>query len=629
MVERGCKEVRDYSDVVTLEVEASAIQPAYQSSYDVIYDSAKRYPETIAIHYVEDVEDASKDLKISYQQLLTQVNKAANLFSNLAGEQAPTVSYILPNLPQTHYTIWGAEACGIVNAINPFLEVEKTAALLNSVQANILVTLGPGFGQEQWSKVVALTERVSSLSYVLLINPTGDESLPSLGDVEVLDFDQSLNVQVSEYIFKPRLITPQTIASYFHTGGTTGTPKIAKHTHLNEVANAWNCCLSVPASPGSVCLVGLPLFHVNAVIATGLSAFMKGQTVLLAGMNGYRTAGLLANFWRLIERYQVATFSCVPTILSALIEVPIGEANIESLDFAICGAAPLSPKLMESFEAKTGARVLEGYGLTEAGCVSTLNPVAGERKVGSIGLRLPNQPLKIVVLNDAFEIVRECAEGEIGSLLVKGDNVFPGYLDESKNAGVLLADGWLNTGDLARIDSDGYVWLTGREKDLIIRGGHNIDPGEIEDILMGHPAIASVAAVGQPDAYAGELPCAYVCFQKGQKASEKELIEYVRSRISERAAVPVFIGHLEIMPVTAVGKIFKPEVRRIAMMRVVDVALREAGVTAHVVADADITSDSNLIITSDAAALDVGAVLRDYNIGYTLNEPAVVAENGA
>lgn len=237
-------------------------------------------------------------------------------------------------------------------------------------------------------------------------------------------------------------------------------------------------------------------------------------------------------------------------------------------------------ELLNRFQQETGVRILEGYGLTEATCVSSINPPQGERRSGSIGLRVPGQAMKTVVLDSSGSYQRDALDDEPGVLIVSGPNVFAGYRREEQNQGIWLdlGDGrrWLHTGDLARRDSQGYFWLTGRTKELIIRGGHNIDPAVIEQPLYAHPAVQLVAAVGRPDSYAGELPVAYVQLKPGQQVGEQELLTYLSERISERAALPKSIIIIEEIPLTPVGKIFKPELKRRQAAEVLRQALDEA-----------------------------------------------------
>jgi fatty-acyl-CoA synthase len=303
------------------------------------------------------------------------------------------------------------------------------------------------------------------------------------------------------------------------------------------------------------------------MMVTGLSPFSVGAHVVLLSPAGYREPRTLAAFWRSVERYRATFFSSVPTVLAALLAVPRDGAVIDSLRFAVCGAAPLSRELFQRFEAATGLKLLEGYGMTEATCVSSLNPRDGHRAVGSIGLRLPYQEMKVAILGEGGRVERDAAVDEIGTILLRGPFVFSGYVRDSDNRGVCLEDGWLNTGDLGRQDATGCFWLTGRAKDLIIRGGHNIDPAMIEEGLMRHPAVELAAAVGKPDARAGELPMAYVTLRKGAHADAAELLAHARAAIAERAAVPVDVVVLDAMPLTAVNKIYKPALRERAIAR--------------------------------------------------------------
>jgi fatty-acyl-CoA synthase len=269
-----------------------------------------------------------------------------------------------------------------------------------------------------------------------------------------------------------------------------------------------------------------------------------------------------------VDFYKPVSFSSVPTILSVLLNIPKGDADISSLRYAGCGAAPLSIELFRRFEEHSGMKILEGYGLTEGTCVSAINPYEGEQKVGSIGLRMPYQDMRIFIVDEIGKFVREAETDEIGSVCIKGPNVFNGYLDEAQNRDIWPKDGWLNTGDLGRQDSDGYFWLTGRTKELIIRGGHNIDPAAIEDPLYRLPGVQLAAAVGRPDPHAGEVPIAYVQLQEDADLSEAQILEYLKGEIGERAAIPKAVYIVDQIPLTPVGKIFKPSLRWQAIQRV-------------------------------------------------------------
>jgi fatty-acyl-CoA synthase len=403
-------------------------------------------------------------------------------------------------------------------------------------------------------------------------------------NVHVHDFSASIHDEETGWLVSRRLFSQSDPSSWFCTGGTTGLPKLAMRSHGNEVANAWSVGQMNGDSigPGKVVFCGLPLFHVNAVLVTGLMPFSRGAHVILGTPQGYRGPWLVQRFWEIVERHRVNFFSGVPTLYSSLLQVPIGSHDVSSLEYGLCGAAPMPTEVFRAFEERTGVKILEGYGLTEATCVSSVNPPRGERRVGSIGLRVPGQRMKAVVLDARGACVRDCAVDEVGVVVLSGPNVFAGYRDAAQNEGLWIdcGDGqrWLNTGDLARRDADGYFWLTGRKKELIIRGGHNIDPAIIEEPLHRHPAVQIAAAVGRPDAHAGELPVAYVQLRHGTAVTEAELVDFLRREIAERAALPKHVRIVDEMPLTGVGKLYKPALKRKEAGDALETALREAGV---------------------------------------------------
>jgi fatty-acyl-CoA synthase len=276
---------------------------------------------------------------------------------------------------------------------------------------------------------------------------------------------------------------------------------------------------------------------------------------------GYRDPSVIQNFYQIVERYRANFFSAVPTVLATLMDIPVGDADISSLEYAICGAAPLSVEMFRRFEAHTGMKVLEGYGLTEGACASSINPKDGERKIGSIGIRMPYQQMKVVVVDDQGRYLRDAATGEIGAVAISGPNVFKGYVEDVHNAGIWVQKGWFNTGDLGRMDADGYFWLTGRKKELIIRGGHNIDPSAIEEALYRLPDVQVAAAVPRPDPHAGEVPVVYVQLVDGSDMTVDDILAHAREHIGERAAVPKAVYIIDQVPLTPVGKIFKPALR--------------------------------------------------------------------
>ncbi|RZJ53840.1 MAG: acyl-CoA synthetase, partial [Acidovorax sp.] len=287
-------------------------------------------------------------------------------------------------------------------------------------------------------------------------------------------------------------------------------------------------------------------------------------------------------YWRLAERYRCTYLSAVPTVLAALANVPLDGADIRSLRYCRTGAAILAPELAARFERLFGMHVHESLGMTEMAGISTITPPGVDAPAGCVGWRLPYTQLRIVALDAHGNASgQDMPPGEAGMVLFKSPNLFSGFLDAADTAKAFTPDGWLATGDLGFVDAEGRLNLSGRSKDLIIRSGHNIDPKVIEDALGAHPAVQLCAAVGAPDAYAGELPVVYATLVPGAEATAAELLAFTAGRVDEAVARPRWVQVLDTMPVTNVGKIFKPELRLRAachtVAALVDAACAELG----------------------------------------------------
>lgn len=591
--------VRDMADVRAIESVDPQLSSSDIGTYSFLARALASAPESgLALSFFLRSEDYEDPFKWTHREWLGCITQAANMFRRLGLQRGDVVAFVLPNLPETHLTLWGGEAAGIVFPINPLLEAPMLLELLQAAKPKLLVTLTPAPGTDLWEKISPILPQVESLTAVLTVDPlrylrgaAGVDRQPPpsrVGSVPVLDFNLELDRAPGDRLeFDPP--GGDDVASYFGTGGTTGMPKIAVRTHRTEVANVQQLTPvlgSGIAGPGRVGFCGLPLFHVNAQLATGLLPWTTGAHVVLGTPLGYRAPGLLQNFWRIVERYKLNWFSGVPTVYSALLQVSSGSSDISSLSYGICGAAPMPRELIARFQLETGVKIIEGYGLTEGGCVSCLNPVGGECRVGSIGLRLPWQQVRVVALSESGAYLRDAPLGELGTIVIRGANLFKGYLNPVHNQGLWIeipdaegkAEQWLNTGDLGRIDEQGYFWLVGRAKELIIRGGHNIDPRMIEEPMLAHPSVAFAAAVGRPDAHAGEVPVVYVQLRPGACMSEEELMAHAQKTIAEKAACPKRVHVVSSLPTTAVGKIFKPALTMAEMESVVREEAQAGGV---------------------------------------------------
>ncbi len=553
--------------------------------------TAKNFPNHNAISFQLLSGEKDKKETFTWSQLLGKVSQTANMFRSLGIGPKDVVAYVLPNTNETVLSLLGGAVAGIAQPVNPLLNAEQIGAILRETGASVVVTLRP-FPKtdvaEKTAEAVKLAPGVHTVLEVDLLRyltPPKSWIVPLIrpkntvgNQAKYLNFNTELAKHGTTLAFED----PQEdrVAFYFHTGGTTGMPKVAQHTYSGAIYNGW-VGDTVLLSADDVMLCPLPLFHVMACQVMLMGAVCSGAHVVFPTPQGYRGEGVFDNLWKLVERYKVTFVVSVPTALAATMQVPVN-ADISSVKTAFSGSAPLPLELFKRFEEKTGMTIVEGYGMTEATCLVSGNPVDGEKKVGSIGIPFPYTDIKIVKGSAEGDV--EANVDEIGEICVSNPGVYVGntYTEADKNKGLYYNDKYLRTGDLGRVDSDGYLWITGRSKDLIIRGGHNIDPAEIEEALLGHEAVAFAGAIGQPDAHAGELPCAFVELVDGASVTEAELIAHCQKHVQERAAHPKHIKIMDELPKTAVGKIFKPDLRKDAITRIFDDVLSTKNIDARV-----------------------------------------------
>jgi fatty-acyl-CoA synthase len=554
-------ERRAHESVVTLEdVEALERVPWLErfrpdNVYEALVAAATANAGKVAIWELESGRLADEPRPLTYGDFLKRIHQTANLLHGLGVGPGDAVSLLLPIIPEAYCLLWGAEAAGIANPINPFLEIDQLEGILRAAGTKVLVGCHPSVSPDAWPKVEALRARLPGLEAVIQVGG------PAPADRGVLYYPACLAGQPDDRLTSGRRLSGSEIAAYFHTGGTTGTPKLAKQTHLGQVMQAWTLSLGLDMRPDNIGLVGIPLFHVGGALCTGLRAFLNGQTVVTLGPEGFRNPEAMRDFLANVARFRCTIVGAVPTIWSAALTLPTDGLDLSCVRCGNVGGATLSVEVANAVERKFGIKLCEGWGMTETHGFATLNPSKGLRKIGSVGFRLPYMQVRIARLDGEGGVERDCATDEIGSVLVRGPQVFAGYVDPAHSRSAYVDGDWLDTGDLGRFDADRYIWLTGRAKDLIIRGGHNIDPALIEEALYQHPAVALAAAVGRPDRRLGELPVAYVQPKPGATLDPEELQAFVRERITERAASPAEILEIATMPVTGVGKIFKPALR--------------------------------------------------------------------
>ncbi|WP_420313129.1 acyl-CoA synthetase [Streptomyces sp. YS-B37] len=539
------------------------------STYAVLDRAADLWPDRPAVTFLPRAEDWENGHTRTFAELRTEVHRLVHLFRSHGIGRRESVGLLSPNTALLPTALLAAQTAAIAAPVNPHLPADHITRLLRLGRARILVAAGPELDPGTWRTALAVAAELKPIALYAL-RPTAatgtGPALEALGGTTVDYLDAAMATSPDE---RPRAEpNAHDLAALFHTGGTTGAPKLAAHTHGNEVVDAWSIAANSLLDERSVIFAGLPLFHVNALVVTLLAPLLRGQHVVWAGPLGYREPALYSHIWRIVERYRISAMSAVPTVYSVLAQVPV-DADISSLRFAVVGASALPPTVRTAFTEHTGVEICEGYGLTEATCATARSFTGGDHRPGSVGQRMPYQQVKTALV-DSKNTWLDLPPGAPGVLLIKGPTVFAGYVTGHGTDGLHLdsqetvRDGWLNTGDLARVDRDGFIHLIGRAKDLIIRGGHNIDPVTIEDALLQHPHVTGASAVGRPDPHAGEVPIAYVTL--GPDAPEAlnhpgHLIEHARAHLQESAAVPKDVIVLDSLPVTAVGKPTKVPLR--------------------------------------------------------------------
>lgn len=554
---------RSAADVEAFEKQASfAERVAAASTFDALRLGAAQDPDAPAIQFLPNASHEDFPVVITHRQFLARVIQTANAFHELGVGPNDVVSFLLPLVPQAFFTAFGAQAAGIANPVNPLLEPHQIAEILSAARTKVAVVLGPMPGTDIWEKLVKVRSHLKDLKAVVQVAGPGDEANG------VYSFDALVAKQPADRLVSGREIRASDIAAYFHTGGTTGTPKLVRHTHVNQVSQAWALSILLNGMPRGNLLFGMPLFHVGGSLSQALTTLATGGCLVVLSPAGWRNPAAMRNLWPLVQRFRPGMLSSVPTILAASLAVPVGDYDLSSLRSVGGGGSAIPVAVGAALQERHKVPVIEVYGMTETSSVHTLSYPDRPIRLGSVGHPVPYARVRIVKIDADGKLIGDCATNEIGVVAMAGPGVFSGYLNDEHNKGAFIEPGWVNSGDLGRLDEDGYLWITGRAKDLVIRGGHNIDPAPIEDVLFQHPAVGLAAVVGQPDDYAGELPVAYVQLNPGANVAPGELEDWVRERTPERAAVPVAVIPIATMPLTGVGKVFKPQLRWDATKRV-------------------------------------------------------------
>jgi long-chain acyl-CoA synthetase len=468
------------------------------------------------------------DLEWTYGEFHARVMEVAAGLRELGVEQGDVVGVVLPNSPHYLEVWWAILWLGaIFNPVNPVLTAHEAVGILSDSEAVV---------------AVCTPEAAAGLE-------AHRDELPNLREiVAAAGADPAAPLRGGGSLGEHAKIRPGDLCSFVYTSGTTGRPKGAMLGHGNFLANAWQLGEPLPISRGDTLGMVLPLFHVNAQLVTTVIPMVLGAQVAMWERFS------ASKFWEEVARFEPVTFSSVPTMLAALLHAPgADEAESNSLRFVICGAAPLSPALFRRFEDKFGLKIMEGYGLTEGTCCTTINPFTGPRKIGSVGL--PTRAQEVWIIDEAGDPVPDGAAGEV---CFRGPNMMHGYYKRPDANAETMVDGWVRTGDVGYRDEDGYFFLVDRTKDMIIRGGENIYPREIEDALQEHESVKEAAVIGRPDEVRGEEVHAVVALVSGDDVAVLE--EHCRARLAP-FKVPTSWEVVEELPKTSTGKIDKKPLR--------------------------------------------------------------------
>ncbi len=498
----------------------------------LVEQQAEKYPDKVFLYW--------EDMTVTFAELNKITNKVANMLHELGIRKGDKVSVYLPNMPEFVYFYLGIPKLGaVIGPVNALFKGREVQFVVSHSEAKILVTI-PRFMET----VNGIRDKIPNVQHIIVVGDKVDGTLNYQALMEKASDAAPPSGSINE---------KEDPAAILYTSGTTGFPKGVLQTHFNIKRNAEMLVKALAPEPEYRFMLILPLFHVNAQIVTVMTPLTIGASCIL-------TPGFSAkNHWDIVAKYRASTFSAVPTVLSILLRVPHENLDLSSLKFVICGAAPLPVEVMREFEATFNCKVVEGYGLTEGTCASSVNPMPTEtedrRKIGSIGIPLPDTEMKIV-----DDLGTEVPHGDLGEIIIRGDNVMKEYFKNPEANASTLKAGWLYTGDIGYMTSDGFFYIVDRKKDMIIRGGENIYPREIEEVLYSYPGVSLAAVIGVQDDIYGEVPKAFVVMKEGYSATADEIIVHCEENLAD-FKVPQSVEFREDLPKNPTGKILKVPLR--------------------------------------------------------------------
>lgn len=565
---RPVREVRTIADIEAIEALPYDDLVTAHNLYDLFLATADHAGTRKALTVLRSPDPADVGVSLTHRDLLGAVTRAANLFRALGIAPGHGVAaFLSPTVPELFPLLFGAQVAGVASTLNHLLSREAIVDLLAAEKATLLVVPARELDAACFGKAQGILAAVPTLARVLVIGGSGE--LPQGWE----RLDDALAAQRADALDFAPTEDRDAVCALFHTGGTTGRPKLVQLTHGNQIHAAFGFAQVFGYDERDVVINGFPLFHVGGTMTVGLSVLAAGGHVVVPSPHGLRPPQVIERYWSLVEAFGATVVGGVPTSIAAITNGWRAGTDVSAVRMAVTGGAVLPAAVGSRFEATTGIRLYETYGMTETAAAIAFNPGRGTPVAGSVGFRAPYSQVRVVRFG-AGEA--PCAPDETGLVQVRGRQVFPGYVDPAHDRGTLAADGWLTTGDVGHLTADGRLVLTGREKDLIVRGGHNIDPAAIEDVANRFPGVQISAAVGMPDQHAGEVPALFVVPQPGTAIDLEALQRHLGEHIHEPPARPRTVLTLDALPVTAVGKIFKPALRDLAIREKVRIEVERA-----------------------------------------------------
>lgn len=482
----------------------------------------------------------SDDRRFTYREFDNAVNRAVAMLLGEGIRKGDVVSLMMPNSPEyiiAYFACWKIGA--LAGPINSLLKASEMAYVIGNSEAKALL---------------------AHPDFLPTIEPLRGQ-LPALNSVIAFDDEAQATRNVkpenlSTADLKKADLNKDDEAIIIYTSGTTGKPKGCLLTHGNVIANARQISEWLGFTERDRLLTIMPLFHMNAVSVTTMSAlYAGGSTVISPKFSASR-------FWQIISDYQITSFGSVATMLSMLLStypegVPKG-LKTDQLRFAMCGSAPVPAEVMKRFEETFNCPVVEGYGLSESTCRSTFNPPDERRRPGSCGLPIGNE-MRVVDDDD-----KEVLDGQLGEIVLRGENILKGYFKNPEATAMAFRNGWFHTGDVGYRDADGFYYIVDRKSDMIIRGGENIYPREIDEVLYQHPAVAAAAAIGVPDPLYGEDVAAFIVLKDGVKVNPAEIISFCQERLADYKC-PKTVNFVEEIPKGPTGKLLKRELAKLVI----------------------------------------------------------------